>query len=168
MKLTIILGATVDIAIWSTTEQGLAITAGSLASLQPLLKRLGQRFGLWQTRANSRGTNDILPRTIGSANKSKLRKKNRSAKDSYGLTTFEWEDHEGPQHEDAENYPQKNQIMLTREVAVTTKRGSIYNVKEHSATGSEEKLTNKSSQETYNTEVQVIPRSFLARPSSEL
>ncbi|RNJ52182.1 hypothetical protein D7B24_004215 [Verticillium nonalfalfae] len=37
---------TVDIAIWSTVEQGLAITAGSLATLKPLIKAVGHRFGL--------------------------------------------------------------------------------------------------------------------------
>jgi hypothetical protein len=36
--------ATVDIAIWSTTEQGLAVIAGSLATLRPLLRIVG-RFG---------------------------------------------------------------------------------------------------------------------------
>lgn len=167
----LITGATVDIAIWSTTEQALTITAGSLASLQPLLKRAGQRFGLWSAHgANSRGSNGILPRTIGGSNNtSKLRKKGRSAKDSYGLTTFECEPSENDRssHDGTGSITGKNQIMLTREVAVTTKRGSMYNVREKSPTGSEEKLTNQSSQETYNTQVQAVPRSFLARPSNE-
>ncbi|KAK1986841.1 hypothetical protein LZ30DRAFT_240947 [Colletotrichum cereale] len=38
--------ATVDIAIWSTTEQGLSITAGSLATLRPLFRLVGHRLGL--------------------------------------------------------------------------------------------------------------------------
>jgi hypothetical protein len=42
-------GNTVDIAIWSTVEQGLAITAGSLATLRPLLKDVGHYFG-WTTK----------------------------------------------------------------------------------------------------------------------
>ncbi|KAL0264573.1 hypothetical protein SLS55_000523 [Diplodia seriata] len=37
--------ATVDIAIWSDTEQGLAITAGSLATLRPLFRLLTSKFG---------------------------------------------------------------------------------------------------------------------------
>ncbi|KAM5355004.1 hypothetical protein ACJ41O_001650 [Fusarium nematophilum] len=37
---------TLDIAIWSTVEQGLAITAGSLATLRPLLKLAAFRLGL--------------------------------------------------------------------------------------------------------------------------
>ncbi|KAM0343927.1 hypothetical protein ACHAPU_007981 [Fusarium lateritium] len=40
------LWATIDIAIWSTTEQGLAITAGSLATLRPLLRLLGHKLGI--------------------------------------------------------------------------------------------------------------------------
>ncbi len=41
-------GATIDIAIWSTTEQGLAITAGSLATLRPLFRRIAAKLG-WST-----------------------------------------------------------------------------------------------------------------------
>ncbi|KAF1841545.1 uncharacterized protein K460DRAFT_419592 [Cucurbitaria berberidis CBS 394.84] len=40
------LWATIDIAIWSTVEQGLAITAGSLATLRPLFFIAMQRLGL--------------------------------------------------------------------------------------------------------------------------
>ncbi|CAG5179638.1 uncharacterized protein ALTATR162_LOCUS9386 [Alternaria atra] len=45
---------TVDIAIWSDIEQGLAITAGSLATLRPLYRLVSDRFG-WSTRASSNG-----------------------------------------------------------------------------------------------------------------
>ena len=38
--------ATVDIAIWSDIEQGLAVTAGSLATLRPLWRLLSSRIGL--------------------------------------------------------------------------------------------------------------------------
>lgn len=37
--------ATVDVAIWSDIEQGLAITAGSLATLRPLYRQLASRMG---------------------------------------------------------------------------------------------------------------------------
>jgi hypothetical protein len=37
---------TVDVAIWSTVEQCLAITAGGLATLQPLVKLIGFKLGL--------------------------------------------------------------------------------------------------------------------------
>ncbi|KAF2651520.1 hypothetical protein K491DRAFT_606738, partial [Lophiostoma macrostomum CBS 122681] len=40
------LWATLDIAIWSTVEQGLAITAGSLATLRPLFHLASAKLGL--------------------------------------------------------------------------------------------------------------------------
>lgn len=43
------LWATVDIAIWSDIEQGLAITAGSLATLRPLYRQLASKIGLTST-----------------------------------------------------------------------------------------------------------------------
>jgi hypothetical protein len=43
------LWATVDIAIWSDIEQGLAITAGSLATLRPLWRQISDKFGLAST-----------------------------------------------------------------------------------------------------------------------
>ncbi|ROW01310.1 hypothetical protein VMCG_05937 [Cytospora schulzeri] len=42
--------ATVDIAIWSTVEAGLAVSAGSLACVRPLFKILMQRIG-WNSEA---------------------------------------------------------------------------------------------------------------------
>lgn len=39
-------GATLDIAIWSNVEMGLAIAAGSLATLRPLVRICLARFGL--------------------------------------------------------------------------------------------------------------------------
>lgn len=52
VQLTIVLppaDATVDIAIWSDTEQGLAITAGSLATLRPLFRAVTSKFGSYGT-----------------------------------------------------------------------------------------------------------------------
>jgi hypothetical protein len=43
------LWATVDIAIWSDIEQGLAITAGSLATLRPLWRQISEKFGFAST-----------------------------------------------------------------------------------------------------------------------
>ncbi|KAH7026737.1 uncharacterized protein B0I36DRAFT_248763 [Microdochium trichocladiopsis] len=54
--------ATVDIAIWSTVEQGLAITAGSLATTRPLLRMLGQKLGL---ATSHRKTDDGLGYSSG-------------------------------------------------------------------------------------------------------
>lgn len=41
--------ATVDVAIWSDIEQGLAITAGSLATLRPLYRQVTEALGLSTT-----------------------------------------------------------------------------------------------------------------------
>ncbi|KAH6655360.1 hypothetical protein BKA67DRAFT_657307 [Truncatella angustata] len=160
------LWATVDIAIWSTTEQGLAITAGSLASLQPLAKRMGQRLGIWQTQqTRSKGSKDMLPKTIGSLDQSKRHKKlgSRSANDTFGMTTFDnndWNDRDEGRREGVDSYPMKNQIMLTRDVTVTTKRGSMWTVSEKKGNESEEELTQKSSKDAYIEEL-AVPRSFL-------
>jgi hypothetical protein len=54
------LWATLDIAIWSDVEQGLAITAGSLATLRPLYRQLASRFGFDQT-----GNGGSDPKTPG-------------------------------------------------------------------------------------------------------
>jgi hypothetical protein len=154
----------VDIAIWSTMEQGLAITAGSLASLQPLVKRVGQRLGFWDTRPSMPGSRDIMPRTIGSMDRSKARKKSRSARDTFGMTTLDWEDSGEARREgsaDAASYPKNNEIMLTREVAVTTKRGSLWTVSEQRGSESQEELTNKLSKETFGDQL-AVPRCFLA------
>ncbi|KAF1362838.1 hypothetical protein EJ07DRAFT_106327 [Lizonia empirigonia] len=52
------LWATVDIAIWSDTEQGLAITAGSLATLRPLYRKFAARIGINTTRKGESGRNN--------------------------------------------------------------------------------------------------------------
>lgn len=49
------LWATVDIAIWSDIEQGLAVTAGSLATLRPLYRQLSSKFGFTSTGGTPSG-----------------------------------------------------------------------------------------------------------------
>ncbi|ETS77036.1 hypothetical protein PFICI_10910 [Pestalotiopsis fici W106-1] len=180
------LWATLDIAVWSTTEQGLAITAGSLASLQPLAKTVGQKMGIWQTQGRTgRSASDMHARTFGS-NQMSRNKKSRSAKDSYGMTTFDIDDAEegGVYHQgDSDKaHPGKNQIVLTREVDITTndntttgtgatntkssKRTSrLWAVAESKANESEEELTGKSPKDSYLEQL-VVPRSFLADEKS--
>ncbi|UKZ82889.1 hypothetical protein TrVFT333_010689 [Trichoderma virens FT-333] len=46
--------ATTDIAIWSTVEMGLAISAASIATLRPLVKELGWKLGLASSQPLSR------------------------------------------------------------------------------------------------------------------
>ncbi|KAI8937961.1 hypothetical protein NX059_005643 [Plenodomus lindquistii] len=54
------LWSTTDIAIWSSVEQGLAITAGSLATLRPLFFMAMHRLGL-----TTRGPSDVRPSAYG-------------------------------------------------------------------------------------------------------
>ena len=51
------LGSSLDTAIWSTVEQGLAISAGSLATTRPFFRVLGEKFGL-VTRPSASGYQD--------------------------------------------------------------------------------------------------------------
>lgn len=51
------LWATLDIAIWSDVEQGLGITAGSLATLRPLYRLLATRLGFSTTGGDESGKN---------------------------------------------------------------------------------------------------------------
>ncbi|KAK8039792.1 Satratoxin biosynthesis SC1 cluster protein 4 [Apiospora rasikravindrae] len=82
------LWATVDIAIWSTVEQGLAITAGSLATLRPLFKHIGYGLGL-TTRPSDYGpgggTNagGYAKQTHQSATHGRSRKLSRSGVDDF-------------------------------------------------------------------------------------
>ncbi|KAF4446994.1 hypothetical protein F53441_9420 [Fusarium austroafricanum] len=86
------LWATIDIAIWSTTEQGLAITAGSLATLRPLLRLLGRKLGITTSGRSElkdtdqpMGSGGLRPSrgTNGSSNKHR---------DLFSLATFARED----------------------------------------------------------------------------
>lgn len=62
-----------DIAIWSDVEQGLAICAGCLATLQPLIKRTAQSVGLWSTPTGLGASGSGMPpHTIGSMDRQKL------------------------------------------------------------------------------------------------
>lgn len=92
-------GATVDIAIWSDVEQGLAICAGCLATLQPLIKRTAQSVGLWSIHTGAGASaSGLPPQTIGSIDRHKAAR-NRAARDNgnFTLATFQRvsEDDEG-------------------------------------------------------------------------
>ncbi|EGO58734.1 hypothetical protein NEUTE1DRAFT_98949 [Neurospora tetrasperma FGSC 2508] len=54
---------TANVAIWSSVEQGLAITAGSLATLRPLIIKIGRKLGF--ASATSASANDIEFGPIG-------------------------------------------------------------------------------------------------------
>ncbi|KAL6691185.1 hypothetical protein J3F84DRAFT_387059 [Trichoderma pleuroticola] len=76
------LWATIDIAIWSTTEQGLAITAGSLATLRPLFRKIASKLG-WSTM---RSTGDAPNGSMSNRNTTGRSKK--KSRDPFSLATF--------------------------------------------------------------------------------
>lgn len=81
--------ATVDVAIWSTVEQGLAISAGSLATLRPLLKQVGYKLGV-TTRPSGAGYGKMgTPGYAGSrTGPASRRRGSQSAVDALNLDTF--------------------------------------------------------------------------------
>lgn len=86
------LGATLDIAIWSTVEGGLGITAGSLATLRPLFRIIGPKFGL-STRGPSILQDSDGPRGFrGDSEGSRGRKKDG---DLFSLTAFKGRNESG-------------------------------------------------------------------------
>ncbi|KAK8092001.1 hypothetical protein PG997_002362 [Apiospora hydei] len=85
------LWATVDIAIWSDVEQGLAICAGCLATLQPLIKRTAQSVGLWSIHTGpGASASGLPPQTIGSMDRHKASRA-RAARENgnFTLATFQ-------------------------------------------------------------------------------
>jgi hypothetical protein len=71
------LWATLDIAIWSDVEQGLAITAGSLATLRPLYRKLASKLGFDTTgkMGESKTSGMASPKWYGAPTADDQRKK---------------------------------------------------------------------------------------------
>ncbi|KAF2659888.1 hypothetical protein K491DRAFT_712185 [Lophiostoma macrostomum CBS 122681] len=67
--------ATTDVALWSTVEPGIGITAGSIATLRPLLQSMLRRIGLTSTPAS--GPPRISNWSSQSGQKRKYRQKYR-------------------------------------------------------------------------------------------
>ncbi|KAF9872592.1 hypothetical protein CkaCkLH20_10089 [Colletotrichum karsti] len=100
--------ATVDIAIWSTTEQGLAITAGSLATLRPLFRLVGHRLGFTSMGPSALHDSDRnAPSAMGGKLKdiSNNSSASRPRRGPFSLTTFMAKD-EAEAHELASNSDQ--------------------------------------------------------------
>ncbi|KAM0518871.1 hypothetical protein ACHAPE_003861 [Trichoderma viride] len=104
------LWATIDIAIWSTVEQGLAITAGSLATIRPLFRKIAAKLG-WSTMGSN------LPPTgesMGGRQTTGRSRKNKS-RDPFSLATFnrEEEDESNGNIKLVDNYPGNFQTTIT-------------------------------------------------------
>lgn len=80
-----ILDDTTDIAIWSQTEQGLAISAGSLATLQPLLRIALDKIG--SSRNSKTGPASGTIRTFGQGSR-KSSTSRRTPRSVFSLSTF--------------------------------------------------------------------------------
>ncbi|WZH41754.1 Integral membrane protein PTH11 [Fusarium acuminatum] len=133
------LWATIDIAIWSTTEQGLAITAGSLATLRPLLRSLGRKLGITTSgRSELRDTDQHMGsggfRPAGGTNGS-----GNKHRDLFSLATFARED-------DLEGHGRDGQTTYTGEHhydgrSSAEKGVSAWSVRRAADNDSEEELT---------------------------
>lgn len=73
------LWATVDIAIWSDIEQGLAITAGSLATLRPLWRQISTSLGFLSSSGPSNPSGMRTPQWNGDPTAKEERKKHTFA-----------------------------------------------------------------------------------------
>lgn len=113
--------ATINIVIWSTIEQGLAVTAGSLATLRPLLRSLAQKLGFTSARPSELKDSDYHDRfQYGRKSKNNPEISNgeglrlapikdhegrlasATASDSYGKTNTSWEARVPPNNESEE------------------------------------------------------------------
>ncbi|KZM23401.1 uncharacterized protein EKO05_0003931 [Ascochyta rabiei] len=80
---------TIDIAIWSTVEQGLAITAGSLATLRPLFALVMHQLGLSTRPTQPRPSHYGLQTPPASQLLSSRRRGSKSGPDMYGLSNVQ-------------------------------------------------------------------------------
>ncbi|KAH9904261.1 hypothetical protein F4778DRAFT_731815 [Xylariomycetidae sp. FL2044] len=151
------LWATLDIAIWSTTEQGLAITAGSLATIRPLYYRVAMRMGFGSTPVGEPPSYD-MPQTIGSLDKAKAAAK--AGRGLFSLPTFVRDDDEVPDPTDGDSGLKLNSIGNTTADG-TTKTNSVWSSSNgYRYIGSEEELRLKPSQETIDG-TRVAPKAFV-------
>ena len=124
--------ATVDIAIWSTTEQGLAITAGSLATLRPLFRKVATQLGWSTTHSNGRATSGTPSSHFG-FDRSRQNKKSRGPLSLATFTRHEPEDDESRGLEQGKVHL-GNTYPGTFEVKVTASGKSAWTSKGRSTT----------------------------------
>ncbi|KAH8668816.1 hypothetical protein BX600DRAFT_460764 [Xylariales sp. PMI_506] len=78
-----------DVMIWSAVEQGLAITAGSLACLRPLFRNVLESMGLWAAPKRHRLPEGEVHQTIGTIGSNDKNKSKKSTNpDSIGMDTL--------------------------------------------------------------------------------
>lgn len=164
----VIVGATLDIAIWSTVEQGLAITAGSLATVRPLLKALGYKLGMNSNPSPIRDTDDITRRPsvfVGGTNHARASRFQGGHEESYNMSYF-------PCKCCGTFHCQKRQsdgfgiVRSSMGLSVKVEKGDVHalsSAETKSPDGSDEELNvGSSTRETSNDTERVVPQSFLA------
>ncbi|TGJ85454.1 hypothetical protein E0Z10_g3332 [Xylaria hypoxylon] len=114
------LWATIDIAIWSACEQGLSITAASLATLRPLFRNMGKQFGMWTPRTSMPLSGEAFPATIGSTDKFKERRAVPSRYGNISLATFVQKDDSEAAVNCSSDGKSVNQTEHSRKIHTTT------------------------------------------------
>jgi hypothetical protein len=130
-----LLGATLDIAIWSNVEMGLAIAAGSLATLRPLLRIALNRLGLSSTGQyrkynTNTGSNPSRIKTISKPRN--LSEEDFNPAELYNLQhintrkTHAWADPQDPEIQAS------SELKVTTETRITVSRAPTPEVAESS------------------------------------
>jgi hypothetical protein len=155
----------ITIAILSSSEQGLAITAGNLATLRPLFTR---GLGLWSSHNTWDNSGGNGPPTIGALDRAKGRAGSHTA--SVGLATFMRggrDDMERGQRERApgdEDGLSQDGVIVTTDMAISKqKSNSIWCSSSQDDNESKEELTSKPSRDTLDETTKTVPTSFLSK-----
>ncbi|KAK9418564.1 putative Integral membrane protein [Seiridium unicorne] len=150
------------IAVLSSAEQGLAITAGNLATLRPLFTR---KFRLWDSIVLDHSGGHHPP-TIGALDRAKGRAASNTG--SVSLATFmrgeadEEESMSGVERHNSGDGQGKNGIAVTTDIEITSQRRSdICRSARNDGNESQEELHTKPSRETLDTDIKAVPKSFL-------
>ncbi|KAH8647776.1 hypothetical protein BX600DRAFT_118764 [Xylariales sp. PMI_506] len=155
----------VPIAVLSSCEQGLGITAGNLTTLRPLFARALHLFG---SSARPRSEGPYRP-TVGAAERE--RRGGDTTKGSIGLVTFlggRGEEQSSRVNPSIDERPMQLGIEVETDICITTqKRSSLWgpSVSAQASSESEEALRTKQSRETLSKyDSKVVPVSFLGNP----
>lgn len=152
------------IAILSSAEQGLAITAGNLATLRPLFTRKLKFWGSYIGKSDG-GVGHYLP-NIGAQDRAKGRDGSGA---SVGLATFMREETGDEERRASASEPAKTMskqqgIAVRTDIAITSqKRSSIWCASRQDRNESQEELYSQPSRETLDSNTKIVPASFLAK-----
>ncbi|CEI70750.1 hypothetical protein FVEN_g769 [Fusarium venenatum] len=132
------LWATIDIAIWSTTEQGLAVTAGSLATLQPLFRWLGHKLIILTSGTSAMRDTDQPIRLEEAKTTREVGNKGNKNQDAFVLDTFmrdDIDDHLRDQEITCAKRSETDRASIGRTLTGWVSRGNADNESEEELTG---------------------------------